>query len=56
MMEKSYWLGYNRYSKIIIVYSTEADAIRSGTWYRLISAHTLADAQKEFQRLYDLEN
>jgi hypothetical protein len=54
--EKTYWLGYNRYSKSIIVYSNATDADRGGGWWREVKALTLKLAKEKFMELYNTEN
>ena len=52
MNKKTYYLGYNRYEQKAIVYSTAEHAERGSSWWRVVEAHTLEDAKKQFLQEY----
>lgn len=52
MGTKTYYLGYNRYEKKVIVYSTEEHAQKGSSWWRTIESHSLEQAKKDFLEEY----
>ena len=52
MEKKTYYLGYNRYSNQIIVYSLAEHAEKSGTWCKPVESHNLEEAKKQFLEEY----
>jgi hypothetical protein len=52
MEKKTYYLGYNRYSNQVIVYSLPEHAERSNSYWKTIQSHSLEEAKKQFLEEY----